>query len=150
MTPLTTNQGNRLTHLFDLELKYTGQFPDAEAATGRVGDYIGSGQGTVRGPHIQGHVPRWDLYEEVNEAFCRSNLSGVIETEDGARIHSDTMGFFMVPDKAQPHLWTTSAAVHFETKDERYVWLNAVLGVWEGTFDMESYRHQYRVYARQA
>jgi hypothetical protein len=141
---------DQLTHLFDIELKYTERFPDAESAAGRIGEYIGSGTGSVNGPEIQGHVLRWDLYEEVGEQLCRSNLSGAIETEDGVHIRFDTMGFFRVPDKSQPHLWATSAAVYFETNDDRYAWLNDALGVWEGTFDMDSYRHHYQVYARKA
>jgi hypothetical protein len=58
------------------------------------------------------------------------------------------MGFFRRPFKDKPHLWVTSAAVSFETADARYTWLNPVLGVWEGTFDMASYQHHYQAYAR--
>ena len=148
MTTATMAQIEQLTHLFEIELNYTERFPDAVAVTGRVGEYSGSGTGFVNGPEIQGHVLRWDLFEEVGEQLCSSNINGVIETEDGAHIRFDTMGFFRVPDKTQPQLWATSAAVHFETNDDRYAWLNDVLGVWEGTFDMDSYRHHYQVYAR--
>jgi hypothetical protein len=134
--------------MFDIELQYTERFTDAEQIPGRVGDYIGSGKGTVDGPTLRGKIPRWDLYEDVLETVCRSNLSGTIETDDGAQIAFDSMGLLMVPDKSQPHRWITSAAVMFETEDERYAWLNYTLGIWEGTFDMESYRHHYRVYTQ--
>jgi hypothetical protein len=36
--------------------------------------------------------------------------------------------------------------VKFETDSEAYRWLNTTLGVWEGEFDMETYRHTYRIY----
>jgi hypothetical protein len=148
MATKTLTQIDQLTHLFDIELKYTGRFSDAESAAGRVGGYIGSGTGFVKGSDILGRVLRWDLYEDVGEHLCRSNLSGTIETDDVARIRFDTMGFFRIPDKSQPRLWATSAAVYFETDDGRYAWLNEVLGVWEGTFDMDAYQHHYQVYAR--
>jgi hypothetical protein len=148
MTTSNAIQNERLEPLFEIELQYTGQFPDAASAKDRVGEYIGSGQGSVNGPGIQGQISRWDLYEEVSEVVCRSNLSGVIETNDGAQIKFDTMGFFMVPDKSQPNRWINTSGVQLETEDEQYTWLNNVLGIWEGTFDMETYRHHYQVYAK--
>ena len=114
---------------------------------GKVGEYIGSGEGIVEGPQIQGTV-HWTLFEAVNEVACQSNLFGLITTKDGAEIKFDSMGIFMVPDKEKPHLWATTAGVSFETKDQKYRWINPILGVWEGEFDSKSYRHHYRVYAR--
>ena len=148
MTISTISQNEHLEVLFEIELQYVQQFSDAAAVAGRVGEYIGSGKGSVMGPRIQGEVSRWDLYEDVSEVVCRSNLSGVIETNDGAIINFDTMGFFKVPDKSQPQQWITTAGVNFTTDDERYGWLNDVLGIWEGTFNMETYRHHYQVYTR--
>jgi hypothetical protein len=46
--------------------------------------------------------------------------------EDGAEIRFDTMGFFRRPYKDKPYLWITSAAVSFETNDERYAWLKSL------------------------
>jgi hypothetical protein len=147
MTTSNISQNKRLEQWFEIELQYTQQFPDAATVKGRVGEYIGSGQGSVNGSRLRGQVSRWDLYEDVGDVVCRSNLSGVIETDDGAKIRFDTMGFFKVPDKSKSHLWVTTAGVQFETDDERYAWLNDVLGIWEGTFNMETYRHHYQVYA---
>lgn len=80
--------------------------------------------------------------------MCESNLVGVITTDEGVEIRFDTMGFFMRPNLNLPHKWMTSAAVSFETQAETYAWLTTILGIWAGEFDMESYRHSYRVYAR--
>ena len=80
--------------------------------------------------------------------MCQSNLFGVISTADGAEINFDSMDVFMVPNREKPHLWKTSAGVSFETNNENYLWINSLLGVWEGEFDSKSYRHHDRVYAR--
>ncbi len=132
--------------LFEIELHYQeGKPPVTE--TGKVGEYLGSGEGTVSGPEVNGAI-HWSLFEAQGEQVCESNLVGVITTDEGAEIRFDTMGFFMRPDPSQPHQWVTSAAVSFETQAETYAWLNAILGVWEGEFDMHSYHHHYRAYAR--
>ena len=37
--------------------------------------------------------------------------------------------------------------VQFDTEDSRYEWLNTVPAFWDGTFDLETYTHQYQIYA---
>ena len=108
------------------------------------GEYIGSGEGTARGSRINGTV-QWDLFEKREETLCRSNLTGVIETNDGAQIRFDSRGFFIKPDETNPNQWITSASVYFYTADGRYKWLNTRLAVWEGEFDMVTFRHHYHV-----
>jgi hypothetical protein len=114
---------------------------------GKVGEYIGSGEGTVVGSEVNGTV-HWTLFEGQNERVCQSNLFGVISTADGAEIKFDSMGLFMIPDREKPHLWKTSAGVSFGTDNENYLWINSLLGVWEGEFDSKSYRDHYHGYAR--
>ena len=77
-------QSKRLEHMFEVELQFRQGIARVTASEGRGGEYIGSGDGTVKGPKIHGTV-RWDLFEEQEEALCRSNLTGVIETNDGAK-----------------------------------------------------------------
>ena len=137
----------RLQPLFEVKLSYVEGKP-AVSMDGKVGEYLGSGEGTVAGGRLNGAV-HWTLFEAQRKTACESNLFGIITTEDGAEIRFDTMGFFRRPYKDKPHLWVTSAAVSFETDDERYAWLNPILGVWEGTFDMSSYEHHYQAYARE-
>jgi hypothetical protein len=135
--------------LFEIRLEYREGKPPVSPSEGKVGEYLGSGEGTVNGTNVSGTV-HWTLFEAQRETLCESNLFGVIETDDGAQISFDTMGFFMRPEQANPNRWITSAAVSFNTTDGRYEWLNAVLGVWEGELDMGTYRHHYQVYARTA
>jgi hypothetical protein len=137
----------RLEPLFDMELQYKQDMPVVTSSKSIVGKLLGSGIGTVKGPKIQGTV-RWDLFEEQSDAVCKSNLRGVIETNDGATVHFDTMGFFMRPDKSNSRKWITTAAVSFNTTEKSYEWLNTALAVWEGEFDMGTYRHRYRAYTR--
>ena len=81
---------------FTIELLYKKGKPQVLAEPGRVGDYLGSGEGRFRGERDNGQV-HWDLFEKVEEIVCESNLRGLIETEDGATIQFDTLGFFRRP-----------------------------------------------------
>ena len=134
-----------LEALFELELQFQWEMAPLTSREAGEGDYIGSGVGTAKGSSIDGTV-RWDLFEKREEALCRSNLVGVIETNDGAEIKIDSRGFFVQPDGANPNLWITSASVHFATTDGRYEWLNTRLAVWVGRFDMATFHHHYHVY----
>lgn len=133
-----------MKELFELHLEYKEGKPPVHK-NGKVGEYIGSGEGRAEGERLQGEI-HWTLYEDVSEALCQSNLFGVITTEDGAKIRFDSLGYFFVPDKQLSHKWQTSAAVYFETDYQRYAWLNRRLGSWQGTFDMQTYRHKYTVF----
>jgi len=135
----------RLEHLFEVELQFRQGMAPVGSAEGKGGEYIGSGAGTVKGAQIDGTV-RWDLFEEQEETLCRSNLTGVIETNEGAQIQFESRGFFIKPDQSNPNKWITSASVHFDTTDQRYEWLNTHLAVWEGEFDMETFCHHYQAY----
>jgi hypothetical protein len=146
MTTSNDIQNRQLEHLFEVQLEYKEDKPPV-STEGKVGEYIGSGDGTANGSQINGSI-HWTLFEAQSETVCESNMFGVIEMDDGAKIKFDTMGFFMRPDKDDPNLWVTSAAVKFDTEVERYRWLNAILGVWEGELDMGTKRHHYQVYAR--
>lgn len=146
MNATTAPQTRQLEHLFDAELQYIEGKPRV-SDEGKVGEYVGSGEGTVLGDKINGTV-HWTLFEAQGETVCESNLFGVITTDDGIEIKFDTMGFFMRPDEKAPYKWITSAAVRFVSESARYDWLNSILGVWEGAFDMASYRHRYKAYVR--
>ena len=144
MTIQTKPHDETLTHLFEIKLEYKeGKEPVSK--DGKVGEYLGSGEGFVRG-RINGTV-HWSLFEAQSPVFCASNLFGIITTEDGGKIKFDTMGFFYRPDEGS-HIWQNSSGVSFETDDDRYQWLTEIMGVWEGEFDSKSYIHHYQVYAR--
>lgn len=136
-----------LKHLFDIVLLYQeGKMP--VSIEGKIGEYIGSGEGIVSGPKLNGKV-HWTLFEAQTPTICQSNLFGLITTDDGATIEFDSMGVFMVPDKKSPHRWHTSAGVSFQTDNDRYSWLNPILAVWDGEFDMKAHQHKYQVFSSQ-
>ena len=147
MEELSAFQNKRLEHLFEMELQFRWELPPITSREGGEGEFIGTGEGAVSGPRVHGTV-RWDLFEKQEETLCRSNLIGVIKTDDGAQIQLDNRGFFIKPDKLNPNRWITAASVHLHTADPRYEWLNTRLAAWEGEFDMETFRHHYQAYVQ--
>lgn len=147
MAESTTSQKQDLELLFEIELQYREGMSAVTSPEGKIGQYLGSGDGTINGQPLQGTV-RWDLYEVVGETRCQTNFAGIIETDGGGQIHFGAKGFGMVPDPSKPNEWRMVSAVQFDTKDNRYEWLNTVLGLWDGKFDMETYHHHYQVYVR--
>ena len=139
-----------LAHIFDVELQATRQGDPVTSPEGRLGDFLGGGTGTVSGSMLNGDV-RWDIYCDHNgevQYDCGNEIAGVIETDDGAEIAFSSLGWARVPDPSKPHRWTMAFAMKFETKAPTYLWLNTTLAHWDGEFDMETFRHSYRVYAR--
>jgi hypothetical protein len=147
MTNLSTTANAPLVSLFEVELQYREGLAAITSPEGRIGQYLGSGDGTIKGSRLQGAV-RWDLYEIVGELRCQTNFVGIIKTEDGAEIQFDATGFGIVTDRSKPNRWHMVNALQFATTDRRYEWLNTLLALWDGQFDMQTYRHYYQVYAR--
>ncbi|KAA3644013.1 MAG: hypothetical protein DWQ07_18025 [Chloroflexi bacterium] len=141
---MITNQ--TLRHLIDLEMEYRGKDPFT-SPEGKVGNYIGSGDGKVTG-EFNGDI-FWDLYEEIDGGVCLTNFAGRIEAANGETIHFDARGHGLVPDPDKPSEWIMTYGVKFVTTADPYIWLNKTLGVWEGEFNMETYKHNYRIYTYQ-
>lgn len=139
-----------LRHMFDLELQHTGPVPREVPTAGMVGDPIGSGHGRIEGEGIRGTV-RWSLFERRHPGgVCDANHVGVIETDDGARIDFDTLGFYKQHDPPNQSKWSLAAGLRFHTRDDCYRWLNKIPSLLEGELDMETGRTVARAYARVA
>jgi hypothetical protein len=82
----------------------------------------------------------------LGDHICTINPGGLIETHDGARIQFDVKGFGLRRADRAP-TWTITGSVRLVTDDERYRWLNRVIGVWEGEFDEETRSARYRIAA---
>ncbi|HZD58267.1 MAG TPA: hypothetical protein VE136_16165 [Anaerolineales bacterium] len=145
MTTLKMLDSRKMAFLFDMKLHYRKEKPPV-TMDGKLGEYIGSGDGTLNGLRINGNV-HWTLFEAQTETVCPANLIGLITTDDNAEIKLDAIGFFMRPDPADPYRWVNSAAIRFVTADERYAWLNSILGVWRGETDGRIWRHDIQVHA---
>lgn len=130
---------------FEVRLRYRQGIAPARQSDARPGAYLGSGEGTVDGPGLSGRV-RWDLNEVVGHEACQMFFAGIVETDDGASITFDTVGFGQVsnPD-ADPSHWVVTAVARFESHDPRFAWLTAQPASWVGEFDTETYEHRYRI-----
>ena len=59
----STVQNERLGYLFELGLQFRWEMTPVTSREAGEGEYIGSGEGTVKGPRIHGAI-RWDLFEK--------------------------------------------------------------------------------------
>jgi hypothetical protein len=150
--------GKGLVHLFDAPVRLTSESPEEAVvpADGREGVYLGSGDGIATGEVLRGTL-RWSFYsgnclyprirrgEAVPESLnlCTLNPGGFIESDDGARIAFDGKGYGL----RSPERYRVSMTMAFRTDDDRYAWLNCVLGLMDGDFDEKSGRAEWHVYA---
>jgi hypothetical protein len=133
-----------LEHLFDAELTYrAGMAPLAVHGEGQL---IGSGDGTVRGQRVRGHL-RWTLFEGPGELACTMNPALEIRTEDGATIGIQARGYGHRASQTS-ELWRVAATLLFGADRESYAWLDGALGVWEGEFDADQGSARYRAFVQ--
>jgi hypothetical protein len=108
-------------------------------------------RGTVKGSKINGTI-QWSNYENtVRQGLCKLQIPGRIATDDGTVLEFEARGMAMISDKSHPSKWLASGVLYFQVnkgKDERYNWLNNILAIFEGEFDMETARAVYRVYSQ--
>jgi hypothetical protein len=145
MLPMTDAYHRPLAHLFDAELRYQNGMAPVCQLDDR-GHLAGSGTGRAVGPRLRGTL-RWSNFEQVFDDHCRLNVAGMIETDDGAHIRFDSVGFARRVEPAPEATWTVTAAVRFMTQDQRYRWLEPLPAVWAGEFDEPTATARYRAYA---
>ena len=144
MLPMSDAPSRHIRHLFDAELRYQeGMTPVFEGDD--RGHLVGSGTGCVTGPGISGTL-RWSNFEQVFADYCRLNVVGTIETDDGAEIRFDSQGFALPPMGTRAGAWKVASAVRFTAADARYRWLEEAPAIWEGEFDATTATAQYRAY----
>ena len=136
-----------LEHLCDVELENQQGKKPVISRKGKVGEYLVSGEGAVFGANLNGYV-QWDLTQEVEDHRCGFALMGEIVTDDTARIRFDTLGFMKRGVDHDASRYQLTGSVYFETDSSKYRWLNDFLGVWQGYYDMGSFRHSYRIYTQ--
>jgi len=135
----------RLEPLCELRMQYEN---DAVWLTPYGGDErmgYGHGPGKVTGERLQGRI-RWSNHPRRREdgVWC-PDLNGAIETEDGARLVVALRGYSI--DETVRQRRAIVAAAWFWADDERYRWLNYVLGVGEGEIDEDKDEWWLRVFA---
>jgi hypothetical protein len=144
--PARVGEKMRLEPLFDLTLQYGPEMAPVVPSQGREGTLLGSGDGRGEGPRLRGAV-RWSIFEVTGAERCKLNLVGTIQTEDGRSVKFNAVGFGIVGDPRLPNRWHMNAAVQFSTDPEGpHAWLNPLLAVWDGRFEMQTGQHVYRAY----
>ncbi len=106
---------------------------------GREGAAYGTGEGRVDGERLAGTV-RWSNWpRRRNDGVWIPNITGVIDTDDGAGVLFSFAGGYSVVEETRGcrHQGIVCPAT-FLTEDEGYGWLNCLFAVVEGIIDMET------------
>ncbi len=104
-----------LEPLFDAELDYQpGMAPLTSQGDGVL---IGSGDGAVHGPKLNGKL-EWTLFEQPGSTMCAMAPVARIITDDGAQIRFDGRGYGTRPSQSDPG-WRVAATLHFTTDGRR-------------------------------
>ena len=111
-----------------LEPLYRVTFRYPEAFRGG-GELFLIAQGRVEGPRVNGRFRGANRARRRGDGSYLPDLNGAITTEDGATVLVHLTGYGQ-PD-AQPTGHVLGAVTH-ATDDERYAWLNGVLGAVAG------------------
>jgi hypothetical protein len=131
-----------LEPLFDAELDYQPGMPPLISEGD--GTLIGSGDGAVRGPKLDGTL-EWTLFEHGGGTMCQMAPVARITTGDGARIRFEGRGYATRPSHSDP-VWRVAATLYFTTDDSRYSWLDGTLAQWEGEFNEVTHHAQYTAF----
>ena len=138
-----------LEHLADVELENQQGRRRVFPGKGRIGEHLASGEGAVFGPVLNGIV-NWDLLQEAGEHHSGFNILGQIETDDRGKILFNDLGYMTRENGENVARWSLTGSVIFNTEDRHYLWLNNIVGVLQGLYDMGSFRHSYRIYIQRS
>jgi Protein of unknown function (DUF3237) len=116
----------RLEHLFDLDLRYEGEYVVVRPYGGLDGVGYASGSGRASG-RIEGAVRFSNNPRVRGDGVLLADLAGAIATGDGARIVFSASG--LGRKDADGRRFTVALAMTLESGDERYAWVNESLCV---------------------
>jgi Protein of unknown function (DUF3237) len=119
----------RLEHLFDLDLRYEGEYVIVRPYGGLDGVGYASGAGRATGPHVEGSVRFSNNPRVRGDGVLLADLSGAITTDDGARIVFSQTGLGRKDTNGRT--FSVALAMTLESDDERYAWVNEALCVAE-------------------
>lgn len=121
----------RLEHLFDLDLRYEGEYVVVRPYGGQDGIGYASGTGRATGPRVEGTVRFSNNPRVRGDGVLLPALDGAIATEDGARVVFTSSGVGKKEEDGRR--FSAILAMTLESDDERYVWLNTLLCVADAT-----------------
>jgi hypothetical protein len=121
----------RLEHLFDLDLRYEGEYVVVRPYGGLDGVGYASGKGRATGPRVTGDVRFSNNPRVRGDGILLADLAGAISTDDGARIVFSLTGLGRKDPNGRS--FSVALAMTLESDDERYAWTNAALCVAEAS-----------------
>lgn len=122
-----------LVELADLELTYTAL---DSLDYGSDGQLYGRMEGRLVGDRVKGELRLTNLAPRRSDNVNLPTLRGVMTTDDEASVWVELDGVATLRSSDNARVFVTS--VRFRTGDDRYTWLNSVLGVLEGVLDSVS------------
>jgi hypothetical protein len=128
-----------LAELGELELVYTSL---ESLDYGAGGQLYGTMEGTLRGERLGGTLRLTNLASRRPDNVNLPTLRGLLTTDDGATIWVELDGIATLRPSDEARVFVT--ACRFRTGDERYGWVNSVLGVLEGVLGAVAIRGEAR------
>jgi hypothetical protein len=121
----------RLEHLFDLDVRYEGEYTVVRPYGGQDGIGYAAGAGRATGPRVEGAVRFSNNPRVRGDGVLLPALDGVIATDDGARIVFSSTGLGRKEENGRR--FRATLAMTLESDDEQYAWLNDSLCVADAT-----------------
>ena len=115
----------RLEHLFDLDLRYEGEYVVVRPYGGADGIGYAAGTGRATGPRVEGDVRFSNNPRVRGDGALLADLAGAIVTDDGARVVFSITGLGRKDPNGRS--FNVALAMTLESDDERYAWLNEAL-----------------------
>jgi Protein of unknown function (DUF3237) len=121
----------RLEHLFDLDLRYEGEYVVVRPYGGQDGIGYAAGAGRATGPRVEGTVRFSNNPRVRGDGVLLPALDGAITTDDGARLVFSSTG--LGRKEKGGRRFRAALAMTLESDDERYAWVNESLCVADAT-----------------
>jgi hypothetical protein len=119
-----------LVNLGSMELKYVSLSMIDHVAGGQI---YGVMEGSVYGERLNGTLSLTNLAQRRPDNVNLPALRGTLSTDDGATVWVELDGIAMLRASDSARIFVTTC--RFLTSDDRYLWLNTVLGAVEGVLD---------------
>jgi hypothetical protein len=116
-----------LVELGEVELTYSS-LESLDYGTG--GQLYGTMEGRLVGERVQGNLRLTNLAARRPDNVNLPTLRGLLTTDDGATVWVELDG--IATQRAADNARVFVTGCRFQTGDDRYQWLNTVLGVLEG------------------
>ena len=121
----------RLEHIFDLDLRYEGDYVVVRPYGGLDGVGYAAGTGRAAGPLVEGAVRFSNNPRVRGDGVLLADLAGAIATDDGARIVFSITGLGRKNENGRS--FDVALALTLESDDDRYTWTNEALCVAQAT-----------------